>query len=87
MGTQDGRAPDCPETCALCADGVSPCQACITEGPSAFVCDDADTRIFWDALHITTNVAKVLSEAVRECAADIPDYDTAWVEILCPNVS
>lgn len=85
MGTQADRSPDCAEECAVCVNDDSPCQQCITGSPSAFVCDDADTRIFWDQVHLTTNFAAVLAEAVYECAQDTPDYDIAWVEVLCAD--
>ncbi|CAM9275156.1 unnamed protein product [Laminaria digitata] len=84
VGTQAGRAEGCREQeCALCADGNSPCQNFYEGNPPATVCDDPETRIFWDGLHFTTEVHRILGEAIRQCSKDEPNYDRAWVELLC----
>ena len=81
---QAGRAEECREECALCADDVSPCQNCYQGNPSATVCDDPETRVFWDNRHFTTDVHRILAEAIGQCSKDEPNYDRDWVELLCP---
>lgn len=87
MGTQAQRAAGCQEECALCADLTSPCQNCYQGNPSATVCDTPETYIFWDTLHLTTEVHKILAEATRQCAKDSPNYDRPLVALLCPEGS
>ena len=84
---QADRAPGCQEECALCADLTTPCQTCYQGNPSATVCDTPETYIFWDSLHLTTEVHKLLAEAIRQCAKDVPNYDRPFVAILCPEES
>lgn len=74
------------EKCALCANGDSPCQSCLLGNPSADVCDDPNSRIFWDSLHLTTAFHQLFAEAVRQCAKDTPDTCHPWVETLCPTL-
>eukprot|EP00904_Undaria_pinnatifida_P002396 jgi/Undpi1/12157/HiC_scaffold_5.g01833.m1 len=85
MGTQADRDSGCQEECALCADDSFPCQTCFEGNPSATVCDDPDTYIFWDETHLTAGVHEIVGEAIRECAEDNPDYDITWVGMLCPD--
>lgn len=80
---QAGRAEGCQEECALCADTTSPCQTCFEGNPSATMCEDPETFIFWDVVHFTTAVHEVLGDAIRQCSKDFPDYDRAWVDVLC----
>eukprot|EP00904_Undaria_pinnatifida_P002403 jgi/Undpi1/12163/HiC_scaffold_5.g01839.m1 len=85
MGTQADRAAGCQEECALCADTTFPCQTCFEGNPSATVCDDPETHIFWDDRHFTTAVNQILGDAIRQCAKDSPNYDQPWVGVLCPE--
>eukprot|EP00752_Nemacystus_decipiens_P008410 g7520.t1 len=84
MNTQALRHPDCQETCALCADGTSPCQNCLEGNPSITVCEDPSTRVFYDAIHYTTEYNLVLGETIRQCSKDMPNYDRPLVSVLCP---
>lgn len=81
---QDSRNPDCKEECALCANDETPCQTCYEGNPAITVCDDPYTRVFWDNLHITTEMQFVFAEAVRQCSKDEPDYERPLVGVLCP---
>lgn len=81
---QGDRAAGCQEECALCADTSFPCQTCFEGNPSAVVCDNPDTYIFWDTIHLTGKFHQIVAESVRECSEDNPDYGRAWVEVLCP---
>ncbi|CAN0412526.1 unnamed protein product [Ascophyllum nodosum] len=87
MGTQALRAAGCQEECALCADSSSPCQNCFLGNPSAAICDDPDTRIFWDDIHFTTGIHRHFAAAVVECSRDFPDPARPFVEQLCPHTS
>ena len=87
FSVQADRAPGCQEECALCADATTPCQTCYQGNPSATVCDTPETYMFWDPLHLTTEVHKLLAEAIRQCAKDFPNYDRPFVAILCPEES
>lgn len=82
---QAKRAEGCREECALCADRDSPCQNCYQGFPSATMCEDPETRVFWDIRHFTTAFHRILAEAVRQCSKDCPNYDHPWVELLCPR--
>ena len=82
---QAGRAEGCREECALWADSTTPCQNCFEGNPSATVCDDPETYIFWDGIHFTTDAHRIFGDAVRQCSKDDPDYDQPWVEVLCPG--
>lgn len=84
---QADRDSGCQEECALCADDYFPCQNCFEGNPSATVCDDPDTYIFWDETHLTAGVHEIVGQAIRECAEDNPDYDITWVGMLCPDDS
>eukprot|EP00752_Nemacystus_decipiens_P008408 g7518.t1 len=84
MGTQALRHPDCQETCALCADGTSPCQNCLEGNPSITVCDDPYSRVFYDGVHYSTEFHLVFGEAIRLCLKDAPNYDRPFVSVLCP---
>ena len=81
------RAAGCQEECALCADSSSPCQNCFLGNPSAAICDDPDTRIFWDDIHFTTGIHRHFAAAVVECSRDFPDPARPFVEQLCPHTS
>ncbi|CAM9627570.1 unnamed protein product [Ectocarpus sp. 4 AP-2014] len=78
------RHPDCQETCALCADGTSPCQSCLEGNPSITVCEDPSTRVFYDSIHYTTEYHLLFGEAIRQCSNGIPNYDCPLVSVLCP---
>lgn len=71
----------------MCADNSSPCQNCFLGNPSATVCDEPEKYLFWDPVHFTTDIHQFLAEAIRQCAKDSPNYDQAWVEVLCPDAS
>lgn len=84
---QASRHPDCQqETCALCADGTSPCQNCLKGNPSVNVCEDPSTRIFHDWIHYTTGYHRILGEAIKQCSKDRPNYRRPLVSLLCPCV-
>eukprot|EP00904_Undaria_pinnatifida_P002394 jgi/Undpi1/12155/HiC_scaffold_5.g01831.m1 len=66
------------------ASEVMGTQNCYEGNPSATVCEDPEKYVFWDSLHFTTSVHEVVASAIRQCAKDEPNYDTPWVEFLCP---
>lgn len=85
LGTfQDLRNPDCQEQCALCADAVSPCQNCFQGKPAITKCDDPSSKIFYDAIHFTTDFHLVFGESIRQCSKDAPKYDRPLVRVMCP---
>ncbi|CAM9971094.1 unnamed protein product [Scytosiphon promiscuus] len=85
MGTQALRNPDCQEECALCADAVSPCQNCfVGTEPGITKCDDPSKRVFYDAIHFTTDFHLLFGEAIRQCSKDNPNFDRPLVEVFCP---
>ncbi|CAN0226079.1 unnamed protein product, partial [Ascophyllum nodosum] len=86
MGTQALRAEGCQEECALCVDTTSPCQNCYAGNPSATICDDPDSRIFWDTRHPTTAFHLIFAEAIRQCSKDQPNGERPFVKIICPDV-
>ncbi|CBJ32467.1 expressed unknown protein [Ectocarpus siliculosus] len=85
MGTQALRNPDCQEECALCADSTTPCATCLVDQPAVTKCDDPSTKIFYDSIHFTTDFHLVLGEAIRQCSKDSPNFDRAFVGVLCPE--
>ncbi|CAB1114258.1 unnamed protein product [Ectocarpus sp. CCAP 1310/34] len=85
MRTQALRNPDCQEECTLCADSTAPCATCLVDQPAITKCKEPSTKIFYDGIHFTTDFHLTFGEAIRQCSKDSPNFDRAFVGVICPE--